>query len=100
MKGKTKAGKKRKLTLKVTATSGTAVKAKIRFKSSSRKAKVQKTATILLKPGATVKKTIVVSSTQKVKGKVAITASSGNVKAKATLRYKAKTGTSGSASGR
>ncbi|MGK2932944.1 MAG: glycerophosphodiester phosphodiesterase family protein [Solirubrobacterales bacterium] len=90
VKGKTKAGNKRKLTLRVSAFRGLQSSAKIRLKSSSRKVKVPKSITVKLKPGATVKRVITVRSTRKAKGKVKLTATAGKVKATTTMVYKAK----------
>ncbi|MBK8293880.1 MAG: hypothetical protein IPK93_03550 [Solirubrobacterales bacterium] len=96
VKGKTKAGKKRKLKLKIRATEGSANWVKVRLKSSNRrKVKVRKYVKAKLKPGKTVKKVITLRSTRKAKGKVKITASSGSAKASANPLYKAK-GQSGS----
>ena len=90
VKGKTKAGKKRKLTLRISAFRGLQSSAKIRLKSSSRKVKVPKSVTVKLKPGGTVKRVITVRSTRKAKGKVKLTATAGKVKATTTMIYKAK----------
>jgi len=77
VKGKTRAGKQRKLILKVTATKGKSATVKVKLKSSSRQVKVKKLVMVRLKPGATVKKVITLKSRKKAKGKVRITASSG-----------------------
>ena len=76
VKGKTKAGKKLKLTLKITAGKGTVTKAKVNLKSSSKQVKVPKSITVKLKPGGTVSKVITLKSTSKAKGKVTIKAKS------------------------
>ncbi len=94
-KGKTKAGKKRKLTLKVTATKGKATWVKIRLKSASRRVKVRKFVKVKLKPGKTVKKVITLKSTRKAKGKVKITASSGAARTNTNPYYVGNTSEGG-----
>lgn len=80
-KGKIKAGKKKTLTLSVTASTGKSVRVTIRLKSSNRKVKVPARLTVTLAPGKTVKKKFTVSAARKAKGKVKITATAGGVKA-------------------
>jgi len=86
-KGKIKAGKKIKLTIKVTAKVGLGAAPKVTLKSSNRQVKLPKTIKFS-RTASTMKKTITVKATKKAKGKAKITATSGGKKGTASLTVK------------
>ncbi|HTU15548.1 MAG TPA: glycerophosphodiester phosphodiesterase family protein [Solirubrobacterales bacterium] len=86
-KGKIRAGKKTKLTIKVNAKIGLDGAPRVTLKSSNRQVKLPKTIKFA-KASSTMKKTITVTATKKAKGKAKITASSGGKKGTATLTVK------------
>lgn len=84
-----KAGKKVKLTLKVTNSGNTKGTATVKLKSSSKKkASVPKTVKLTVGPGKTVSKKITVKTKKKKKGKVTIKATLGKKSAKTVLKLK------------
>ncbi|MGK2931415.1 MAG: CARDB domain-containing protein, partial [Solirubrobacterales bacterium] len=88
-----RAGKKTKLTIRVTNSGGTAKKnAKLYLKSSNKRVKLAKKK-ILIKsigPGKTVKVTVTIRAKSKAKGKAKITANVSGKKGTANVKIKAK----------
>ena len=87
-----KAGKKTKLTVKVTNSGGTAAKnVKVNLKSSNKRVKVKKSVTIKNVPAdKTVSVKVTVTAKSKAKGKAKVTASAKGKKGSSTLKIKAK----------
>lgn len=85
---KVKAGKKKVLTLAVTASPGKPISVTVKLKSSNRKVKVQKKVKLVVAGGKTVRKKITVRTKAKAKGKAVIAATSGKLKAKTSLKVK------------
>ena len=87
-----KAGKKTKLTVKVTNSGGTAAKnVKVSLKSSNKRVKVKKSVVIKNVPaGKTVSVKVTVTAKSKAKGKAKVTASAKGKKGSSTLKIKAK----------
>jgi glycerophosphoryl diester phosphodiesterase len=97
-KGKIKAGKKTKVTIRVSANdSGLPAKARIYLKSSNKRVKLPKSVVVTLRPGGTVKKTVTVRATGKARGKAKLTASAGKKKGFTTLTIRAGKDKAGSA---
>ncbi|MBK5232503.1 MAG: hypothetical protein JJE13_05945 [Thermoleophilia bacterium] len=100
-KGQIKAGKKTKVTIKVSAKNdGFTNKVKVYLKSSNKQVRLQKFIVLDLRPGKTVRKTVSVKATGKAKGTAKLTATVGKKKAYSVLKVKAKKGKTGSASGK
>jgi glycerophosphoryl diester phosphodiesterase len=85
-KGKIKAGKKKILALKLSATSGLGGSATIHFRSSNRNVKLKKTK-VKTSLGPRYLKVVVIAK-KKARGKVKITATSGKFKTHSTLKVK------------
>lgn len=84
-----KAGKKVKLTVKVTNSGNTTGTATVKLKSSSKKkASVPKTVKVTVAAGKTVSKKFTVKTKKKKKGKVTIKATLGSKSAKSVLKLK------------
>lgn len=83
-----KAGKKLKLTVKVTNKGGTAKTVTVKLKSSNKKVKVAKKVKIKVGAGKTVGKKVTVNVTKKAKGKAKITAKAEGKTGKSTLTVK------------
>lgn len=88
VKGSIKAGKTRKIKLKVSATAGLPAKVTVKLKSSNRRVTLPKSVTVMLAPKGTATKTITVKASKKAKGKAKITATSGALKSSATYTVK------------
>jgi glycerophosphoryl diester phosphodiesterase len=87
-KGKLKAGKKVKLTVRITQSEGMASKATVRLKSSNRQVKLPKAITVPLKLSygpSTITRTITVKATKKAKGKAKVTATANGKSGNASL---------------
>ncbi len=88
--GKIKAGKKIKLTVKVSNTGGLASgPIKVALKSTNKQVKVPKTVTVDVPAGKTVSRKITVKAGKKAKGKSTITAKYGSKSGKKALKVKA-----------
>ena len=87
-KASIKAGKKKKLSLKLTASAGSAGSATVKIKSSNRRVTSPKSIKVQLKPGGTVTRSITVKASKKAKGKAKISASSGGKSDTSTLAVK------------
>ena len=88
VKGSIKAGKSRKVKLKIWGAAGLPAKVTVKLKSSNRRVTLPKSVKVTLKPKGTAIKTITIKASKKARGKAKITATSGTLKSTAVYKIK------------